>query len=124
MGMGYGANYADTISEKDLSEIIGGDLVSKFYKAIDDADITISDWINDWENCDSTVPYDAITEIEDAFNEKTGLYVSLQYHGEDDGDRYDEINGYFWAVEGMYTLSEAGKKIADKVTRNFFVTFG
>ncbi len=124
MGMGYGANYADVISEKDLSEIIGGDLVSKFYKAIDDADITISDWINDWENCDSIAVYNAITEIVDAFNDKTGLYVSLQYHAEDDGDIYDEISGYFWAVEGMYTLSDAGKKLEDKVTRNCFVSFG
>jgi len=125
MGMGYGANFADCISETDLADIVGNDLINAFYEAADAAEIDdLCDWVNDWENCDSTAVYTAITKIEQVFHEKTGLEVSLQYHSEEDGDRYDEITGYFWAVDGMYVLSDAGQKLESKVVRNFYVSFG
>jgi len=122
--MGYGANFADCISETDLTDIVGNDLINAFYAAADDDEIDPCEWVNDWENCDSTAVYTAITKIEQTFHEKTGLNVSLQYHSEDDGDLYDEITGYFWAVDGMYVLSDAGRKLESKVVRNFYVAFG
>ena len=53
------------------------------------------------------------------------LDLSISYHdAEDEGDRYDEVDGVFWAVDGLYQLSPAGQKFGDKVERQFFVTFG
>jgi hypothetical protein len=50
------------------------------------------------------------------------------YHGEDDGDRYDEVEGGYWHVGGMYEISPAGKKLRtfgkDLAERKFFVTHG
>ena len=45
-------------------------------------------------------------------------------HSEDDGDRYDEVSGVYWSVDGMYELSEAGKKMKEYVSRKSFVMFG
>ena len=53
------------------------------------------------------------------------LELSIGYHdAAQDGDRYDEVNGVFWAVDGLYQLSPAGRKFGTKVRRKFFVTFG
>jgi hypothetical protein len=60
----------------------------------------------------------------DTFNKNTGLELFLCYHDEDDGDVYDEINGHFWHVEGVYQMTEAGEKFHDVIERKFYVTFG
>jgi len=55
---------------------------------------------------------------------KSHLDLSIGYHDPDDGDRYDEVDGVFWAFDGLYQLSPAGKKFGTEVQRKFFVTFG
>jgi hypothetical protein len=56
---------------------------------------------------------------------ESNLTLSIGYHNaEDDGDRYDDVDGVFWAVGGLYQLTPSGKKIGDKVERKFFVTLG
>lgn len=54
------------------------------------------------------------------------LQLGIEYHSEDDGDRYDDVNGVFFSVGGVYQPSPAGKVLLDTefVKRNFFVTFG
>jgi len=51
------------------------------------------------------------------------LYIGF-HNAEGDGDRYDEVDGVFWAVDGLYQLTLAGQKFGNKVERRFFVTFG
>ena len=45
------------------------------------------------------------------------LDLAIGYHGEDDGDRYDDVRGVFWAVDGMQQLSPAGEKFKDIVAQ-------
>lgn len=55
---------------------------------------------------------------------KSHLDLCIGHHDPDDGDRYDEVKGAFWSVDGLYQLSPAGQKFGNKVQRKFFVTFG
>ena len=53
------------------------------------------------------------------------LDLFIGYHSaQDEGDRYDEVDGAFWAVAGLYQLSPAGQKLGNKMERRSFVTFG
>jgi hypothetical protein len=56
--------------------------------------------------------------------EGAGLELSPDYHNPDNGDRYDEVAGGFFRVEGAYQLSPSGKKYAGRIERASFVEFG
>ena len=78
----------------------------------------------------------AITQIEsawkklaDTFTKTTtvdgaGLELQPCYHDSDDGDRYDDVEGGFFHVGGVYQLTPAGTKYAEKIERLGFVEFG
>lgn len=53
-----------------------------------------------------------------------GLDLLVVYHGEEDGDRYDNVQGAFFCVEGVYQLSPAGRKFKDQIERVHYVNFG
>jgi hypothetical protein len=126
MGMGYGACYADVIKAEDVWK-----LCPKEYEAFLDA-VAKSDMSLDEFAIDHCVLIDIDPEVIDCWNalykkfeEVTGLELDIYYHNsEDNGDRYDDVDGVFFAVEGMYELSEAGKKMKDKVQRQLYVTYG
>jgi hypothetical protein len=67
-----------------------------------------------------------LKNLQEAFKKKSGgLDLALGFHDSDDrGDRYDEVNGLYWWVDGMYQLTAAGKRFRKDVTRKFFVQFG
>ena len=47
------------------------------------------------------------------------------YHDkEEDGDRYDEVDGIFWSVCGVWELTKAGKKMEKYISRKFWTNFG
>jgi len=124
MGMGYGANYADVISDTDLATIVGEELTA-FLNALDAADLSESDFIyNEYSDAENPEVVDTYNRLITTFEEKTGLGLYFDYHSEENGDRYDDVQGAFWAVDGMYELSEAGKKLENKVHRCSYVTFG
>jgi hypothetical protein len=59
------------------------------------------------------------------FEAATGLTLSIGFHdSENDGSSYDEVEGLYFAVDGMYQLSPAGERWKDVVERKQFVTFG
>ena len=129
MGMGYGANYADVIEDTDVKKLCKV-TYNKLMKAIE-ADEDIGD-LDDYAQLmvfeeideDSDV-YLAYRNLQSAFEKATDLQVYLEFHDHDEyGDRYDDINGHYWSVDGMYQLTPAGEKLKDKVGRKFFVTFG
>lgn len=130
MGMGYGANYADVMEDKNIKklcpntfqglvtaikmdEYAGGDL-DDFAQLLNTQEIE--------PDSEAHIAYD---QLKLAFKRATGLELILCYHDCDEyGDRYDEVNGHFWHIDGVYDLSEAGKKFQDKIKRKFYVTFG
>lgn len=125
MGMGYGANFAEVIEEKNLKK-----LCPKTFEAFMDSLQTTSTSLDEvaqfeaYDDLDEAVKT-AFIDLQIDFNKKTGLELSMGYHDADgEGDRYDDVDGAFWTVEGMYELTPAGKKIGGLVSRKFWVTFG
>lgn len=130
MSMGYGANYADVIEEKFVEKIAPKELEA-FHTAVKDNDnVDLENVAKDLELGDDNgyltpkikKTYRALVR---AFNKKTGLNLGIGYHSiEDNGDRYDDINGVYWSVGGVWTRTTAGKKYRAQITRSFFVTYG
>lgn len=126
MGMGYGANFAEVISSTHLAQIVGVDKMKRFATELDKADSSEYNFVIDgYQNPEHTEIEEAYTDIVETFNKVTGLEIYLNYHDSgDNGSRYDDVDGPFWSVDGMYQLTEAGKKYRDVVNRAFYVTFG
>ena len=125
MGMGYGANYADVIEQAEVKEICPAEY-DEFVGLLDE-EYTFDTFASEYDVTDD-VP-EAIEKafylLQVAFEQNTGLGLSIGFHSSDDsGDRYDDVNGGYFSVDGMYELSEAGKRIGDKVQRKHWVTFG
>jgi len=130
MGMGYGANYADVMEEENIKKLCRAEW-DCFMEAIEaDEDLAGVEDVAHMIYFDSMDDDDpigkALEQLKESFHIATdGLELHLGFHDHDEcGDRYDEINGYFWGIDGMYELTEAGKKFEDKVSRKHFVTFG
>lgn len=133
MSMGYGSNFADVIEEKHVEEIC-----PKEYKAFKsllqghDVDLyNLANYINyDYglemvEEDDIEKIIEAWDKLREAFENQTNLRLYIERHDTDnDGSCYDDVDGGFFTVDGMYKLTPAGKKMGDKVQRKFWVTFG
>lgn len=128
MGMGYMAAMVDVIDEKHVKKFCPKELEA-FLSIAKGCDINIEEFASnaefeDFDDTDKDVvkAYEALC---DAFKKKTGLELGLAFHNQhDDGDRYDEISGLFWYVNGMYELTKAGKKMKKFVERKTFVQYG
>ena len=124
MSMGYGANYADVIEDKDV-EAICPVAHRAFMVTLAANNTDLDDFaclLSGDDAPEEVIPaYNLLCE---EFNAKTGLELMLEYHGSDDGDRYDDVTGGFWSIWGMYELTEAGKKLDNLVERKFYVTYG
>jgi hypothetical protein len=130
MGMGYGANYAEVVEEKFVKETCPKELEAFHAAVVANDNVDLENVAKDLELGDDNgyltpkikKAYKALTK---AFNKKTGLNLGIGYHCiEDNGDRYDDINGVYWSVGGVWTRTPAGKKFESKITRSFFVTYG
>ena len=130
MGMGYGANFAEVIEVKTLKK-----LLAKQYAALEKA-LELDGDYKTLEDYAVLAPEDrekpcgihkAMRALQIAFSEKfKGLDLELLWHNQDDdGDRYDEVSGAFWHVEGLWVMSPGAKKLGTKnFERKFYVTFG
>ena len=58
------------------------------------------------------------------FHQRTGLGLGVDFHDPADGGPYDEVEGGFLTVEGMYEVSPAGKPVVGVVERRSWVTSG
>ena len=144
MSMGYGANYADVIKTETLATIVGDkalvdDFVKKYEKYEPDNDgmdyLDLNDTLNDGklrkDDSEELVDlYNAWVRLAGSFKKETGLDLFVDYHSrEDEGDRYDEVDGMFISVCGLYQPTEKYKKLKEKfgddvVERKFYVSFG
>ena len=67
----------------------------------------------------------ALDKLARAFKRKYGLVLTLCYHDPDDGDRYDEVSGAYWDMDGLYVLSKGARKLGKgNFERKFFTHFG
>lgn len=140
MSMGYGAGYADVISEYKIKKVCLAEYRA-FLKELKKWNVELEDFAKhlaqdlelslDYADIDETNEItDKIKEryeaLQTAFHKKSGgLHLDISFHNSDDnGSNYDEVNGAFFCVGGMYQLTPAGKKFERSVKRKFFVTFG
>jgi len=126
MGMGYGAGYADVINDEFVKKTCPDEI-----KKLEAVFIShFQDWesfareaqYGEFENDEIKKAYLALTQT---FDNKTGLELCIGFHDkEDEGDRYDDVNGSYWHVGGVYQLTEASKRCEQEIERKLFVTFG
>lgn len=144
MSMGYSANYADVIKNETLATIVGDkalvdDFVQKYDKYEPDNDgmdyLDLNDTLNDGkvgkDDSEELVDlYNAWVRLAGSFKKETGLDLFVDYHSrEDEGDRYDDVDGMFISVCGLYQPTKKYKKLKEKfgddvVERKFYVSFG
>jgi hypothetical protein len=127
MGMGYAANYADTV-EQDFVKDICPQEFEAFIQALTNKDINLDEFAQTWRDYspkeEKREPYKTYQALCEAFNKKTGLNLYLDFHSEDEGDRYDDVNGVMWCVDGVHELTKAGKKHQKQIQRKFWVSLG
>jgi hypothetical protein len=146
MGMGYGANYADVVEEPFIASICKkefDDFKNAFSEwetmeeEIEEEDLQDLDFLELFEygeyhrvkDC-SNVKLSVLCKTYDillkTFYEKTnGLSLYYRIHDkEDNGDRYDEVDGFFWEVSEVYKYTDAGEKYKEFIKRCFYVTYG
>jgi hypothetical protein len=129
--MGYGANFADVI-EADTLKKICPKTYEAFVEALRTGEVELESFAQDIEHDavdETSAMFKAYQELIDAFEKETDMSLGIGFHDADDqGDCYDEINGAFFWIDGMYSITPAGKKLKDRygdgVERKFFVTFG
>ena len=138
MSMGYGAAYTDVI-EYDALESICKDALNEFIDTLGAGDYVDENGDSDMQAFARDIEYNDVDEeskeyvaykkLADAFKKETGLELGIGFHDQDEtGDRYDDIDGAFFWIDGMYDLTPAGKALKDKcgdaVSRKFFVQYG
>lgn len=131
MGMGTSAAYADTVTEEFIGEIAPVELAT-LKSALEKEGNSMEDFAQDNQFGGDLGYVDFGDEVHQAydellvkFKEVTGLQLDVSHHdSESEGDRYDDVDGVFWTVGGVYQLTPAGKKYEDKITRSHYVIFG
>lgn len=139
MGMGYGANFADTIKHEDVLSI--GD-IAKLWASIEvylmEHDISFDEFAYAAAHDYFDSEFGTIDEVDtlmsifqkvrDEFHKETGLDLDLSHHDSDnDGDRYDEVHGGFWIVDGLFEYTPEARALMArgiKPVRAFYVTMG
>lgn len=126
MGMGYAGGYADVIQDGTIKNKCPKEFQA-FLDAIEKSGLKFDEVAkeSDYDEIEDKDVMKTYLALFHAFKKKTGLDLGLAYHSSsDDGDRYDDVDGAYWYVDGMYQLTKAGKKMKKYVERKNFVTFG
>ena len=85
----------------------------------------IQDILASWRRLQAAFAKATEVVLDDEGSPVTGLELFIGHHSQsDDGDCYDEVDGVFFAVGGLYQLTPAGTKFADRIERRFFVAYG
>lgn len=133
MSMGYGANYADVVNEQFVRRMAPISY-PKFILALKQLKKTLRDFALAVRHEDHDMPWGTIrawfkdVQKEFAQNTKfceTELKLYIRCHdSEEEGDRYDEVDGAFFSVGGVYEKTPAGKHFQRHIKRKFYVSFG
>ena len=127
MGMGMAAASADVIEVKSIRKFCK-DEYDAFIGLVEGCELDMEEFARnaeyDLDDYDKDV-VKAYKELCSAFENKTGLGLNVAFHNsEDEGDIYDDVDGIYWYVDGMYELTPAGKIMEKYVERKNFVQFG
>ena len=149
MSMGYGAAFAEVISSKLIERICPTEFTA-FHRAILDAGTSLEEVAQHLSFYDKTGKvFNVALELnfeDDGYAKRKqeaihkiwrklqrvfkrvseGLVLCIGYHNsEDEGSpQYDEVNGAFFCVGGVYRLTPAGKRFRRSIKRKFYVNFG
>ena len=137
MGMGYFANSTDTIEEETIVKVCK-DEFKAFTDSFDGLDFDIEDFAQESEygyeietDDDDGMKRvnDAYTKLIDTFYDRTQLTLNISYHNDEEGSRYDDVEGIYWEVGNVYQLTPQAKAFKEKYGDNAikssqFVTFG
>lgn len=140
MSMGSMASFAEVFSEDKLKEIcpeeykdfINGlvDCYANTNEEEEAPEVYLSWFVTEVKNEDiEDEDFEKLLgffeKLQEAFNEKTGLDLDVEYHSSDDcGDCYDEVDGIFWTVGNVYKMTPEALALKDSIERKFFVVWG
>ncbi|MEI6502728.1 MAG: hypothetical protein WCP21_17100 [Armatimonadota bacterium] len=136
MSSGHSANYADVIPMENVAELCPDEVgrfvaaVSAEYpeEAVSDFATALAAIAREYDCGEDETHGDDVRmewkELTERFEEITGLGLQVGFHDPENGGPYDEVEGAYLAVEGMYELSAAGKPFQGIVERRMWVTFG
>ena len=128
MSMGYGSNYADVLDEKVIKDSCPKEW-KEFMSALKNQGFDLDEFaecinLGELEEENKNLQ-ELFVNLREALEARTGMEISLLYHNSDDnGDRYDDVNGAFFHVDNFYIKNPVLERFHDKVERKFFVTFG
>lgn len=133
MGMGHAGASADVIEEDKLVNL----LPKEFQALMDSVDQSehfggIAHLAFELQAADGTkgiadkAVLDALNALCDAFARRfEGLTLTLRHHDPENGGRYDDVNGAYWSIGGLYILSRGAKQLGTaNFERKHFVEFG
>ena len=145
MGIDYAGCWADVMEWTDIAEIVPREAAA-LERNLKAAGMDIDQFCRaeaqeEWEYLELEVKgkrtiAEAIAQIKDAWSrlsaafaqatavDGAGLTVEPGYHDPEQGERGDEVVDGFFHVEGVYQLTPAGKRFANKIERLTFVEFG
>lgn len=141
MGMGYAANNVLALNEKKLRNEF-----KQAFKALDEVlksagvdfedlaaaaqyDMPLSDECEDITDAQEADIFNALNALTEEFKNVYDLTLYLEYHNsEDEGDRYDDIDGAVFTINHSeaYTITPKAKTLKDEIgfEDKFFVTYG
>jgi hypothetical protein len=128
MGMGYGANSAYVVNEDKLKELnlLSYKKFTKTLKLEEEESGFDAQWWAQGEELEEPLK-SRWSALQKEFYEKTGLKLYVGYHDcNEEGDRYDEVDGLFFFATGIVAMTEAGTKAVESglVEKKWWVSFG
>ena len=143
MSHGTSACFADVIDVKHVKKICLKEY-KNFLKVLKEQQVDLEDFAQQYqyEELQNDLCVEAWNKLADAFELKTrvdykevegkqvvtyslGLTLGLGFHDVDEqGDKYDEVDGVYFTINGAYELTPAGKKFNSLFERKFFTEFG
>jgi hypothetical protein len=122
MGMGTSAHYEDIIDVKNIKKFCPKTFKG-FMTALKKDKVTLEQFAKSLEDEASIRSLNAYDALRCDFKKATGgLYLLMGFHEKE--DRYDEVDGVYFAVGDMYQLTPAGRKHQKIIQRKFFTTWG
>ncbi len=139
MGMGYAGGYADVIDQENLIKLGKcGTILKQLEEVLDKEGYCLESFASglrsdcyEMDDAPSNKCFKLYESLKKEFKKISGgLELELSFHDSDEeGDRYDDVNGAYWSVEGLYEETKKFKNFKKKfkkikIERAHFVNFG
>jgi len=134
MGMGTMAQHVVIFDDKKVNELVGKELkeledfLDTFGNSLADVAMNI---VQESDFVDENIAEEAYNKMKNIISileaSIPGLTVHIGYHdAEAYGSRYDEVEGMYFAIEGVYVIAEEAKEAmaSGAIKEAFFTVFG